>query len=103
VTASAFVGGLAQYAQGPERLIAALTFGSAVTLWCTLDARCHGKAFLHSFGWVMFCTWPVGGLVYLIWTRGTRGLLAYGWIAIVTLLAGSMGHSLGVLLHARAQ
>lgn len=103
VTATAFVGGLAEYAHGPPQIVAALAFGSAVTLWCTLDAHCHDKAFLHSFGWVMFFTWPVGGLVYLIWTRRIWGVLAYAGIALVTLFAAGMGHALGAILSARAR
>jgi hypothetical protein len=49
----------------------------AVTTWCSLDAIRHKKLFVRGFIWPFMTTWPVGILIYLLWTRRARGILTY--------------------------
>ena len=91
VVFAAFMGGLCAGHSVAARVLAALTFASATTLWCSLDARMHGKSFLHSFGWQLMWTWPVGMAVYLVWTRRWRGLLTYLLLGAACLGAAGVG------------
>jgi len=85
VFAAAFVSGLAENTLGAARFLGVLAFASAVTLWCGLDAKLHGKVFVRSFAWLMMFTWPVGVLAHLVWTRRVRGVPQYFGAAVVAL------------------
>jgi hypothetical protein len=89
--ALAFVGAIARPQEQIARGLWAMSFASGLVLWCTLDARMHGKIFLRSYAWTMMFTWPIGMLAYLIWTRRVRGVGVYllsSGIFIVTMLLG---------------
>ena len=88
---AAFVRGFANDLDVFPRGLAALTFGSALALWCTLDARIHSKEFLHSFGWQLMWMWPIGAVVFLVWTRGKRGLLTYLLLGAACVASGLAG------------
>jgi hypothetical protein len=55
-------------------LFFAVAFAFTVTYWCIVDGRVVGHPILTSFYWLMFFLWPVAVPIYLIWTRGLRGL-----------------------------
>ena len=42
--------------------------------FCVVDSRMRNKAVLHSFRWVIFFTWPISVPIYLIWSRGMKGI-----------------------------
>jgi hypothetical protein len=77
---------------------AGLAVGSAIALWCSVDARVHGKLFLRSFEWLMVFTWPVGALAHLVWTRGRRGFVTYVLAFFCFLLALGLGALVEILL-----
>jgi len=54
-----------------------LALGGVVLYGCVLDARLHDKHFEHAFALPLLVTWPVSLAVYLVWTRGSRGVLLY--------------------------
>jgi hypothetical protein len=87
----AFADGLFETTGIHGRFLAVLGFASAITLWCTLDARLHGKVFLRSFSWLMMWTWPVGVLAHLVWTRRAKGVLLYVLGALAVALAAGAG------------
>lgn len=62
----------------PEGLLVHLLFPLAVcsimTYWCVIDARMLGSPIVRSLHWIIFFTWPVAVPIYLIWSRGLRGL-----------------------------
>jgi hypothetical protein len=99
--AAAFIDGFAESLGRASQLLWILTFASAITLWCGLDARVHRKLYVRSFAWQMMFTWPIGVLVHLIWTRGWRGLRTYFVLAIASILAAGAGLLLGRLVAAR--
>jgi hypothetical protein len=99
--AAAFIDGFAESLGRASQVLSILTFASAVTLWCGLDARVHRKLYLRSFGWLMMFTWPIGVLVHLIWTRGWRGLRTYFALAIASIIAAGAGFFLARLIAAR--
>lgn len=47
---------------------------SALTGWCVIDSRIARKPILHSLYFIIFCTCPVAVPIYLIKSRGLRGL-----------------------------
>ena len=95
---AAFLGGFSSDVHGFSQVLAALTFGSAVTLWCTLDARIHSKEFLHSFGWQMMWIWPIGAVVLLVLTRGRRGVLTYLLLGAACVASGFGGLGIASVL-----
>jgi hypothetical protein len=76
--------------------LCALTEASAIVLWCTLDAEIHGKMFIRSYAWTMMFTWPLGIVVYLLWTRRSRGLLSYLIAVAAATVVGFTGIGLAV-------
>jgi hypothetical protein len=70
------------------RALAALGVVAALLFWCGLDARVHGKPFPYGIAVPLAVTWPVGIAVYLVWTRGARGLFTYVlWLIATGLVA----------------
>jgi len=55
-------------------LLGSVLFALLVTGWCVVDARKLGKPMLPVVQMIMFFTWPIAVPIYLIWTRGFRGL-----------------------------
>jgi hypothetical protein len=55
-------------------LPSALAIAAIATCWAVLDARRNGAPVLHIVQFLMFFTWPVALPIYLIWSRGARGL-----------------------------
>ena len=51
----------------------ALTAWSA-TYWCVIDSRTMGRPIVQSLHWIIFFTWPIAAPVYLVSSRGLRGL-----------------------------
>ena len=98
VFATAFAEGFSASSGVAARVLVALTFASATTLWCGLDAHLHGKLFLRSFGWLMMFTWPVAAAAHLVWTRGARGILTYILAALACMAAVSGGLAAASLL-----
>jgi hypothetical protein len=52
----------------------AVMMALSVVLACTYDARLIDKPIPHSVQWVMFFAWPLAACIYLIWSRGIKGL-----------------------------
>ena len=68
----------------------ALSFGLAVacSVWCTTDAAVRGWQLVWPARIGIFLICPVGVSVYLIWSRGSRGLVIaalaiIGWLAVM--------------------
>ena len=77
------------YAQ-PNRVdyVISLIIGILVTQFCILDAKILGKNLARSFYWLIFFTWPLAVPLYLMWSRGWKGLLwafvhAFGLIVVI--------------------
>ncbi len=91
VLAIAFTEGFLVDVNTPARVLVALGLASAITLWCGLDARVHGKLMLRSYAWTLMFTWPVGVGVYLVWTRGAKGLVTYVLLGLACVAAAGAG------------
>jgi hypothetical protein len=59
----------------PLMIFIPFTFGILVVLTCAMDAARRGTPILHILKFVMLMSWPVSAPIYLIWSRGWRGLL----------------------------
>lgn len=64
---------------------------------CTLDARLLGEPLMWSAKMGIFFGWPVGAPIYILWSRGTKGiglLLSHGilflLVAAMSMIAGSI-------------
>ncbi len=53
----------------------ALAIAYTATLWAVIDARRAGRPLLHIIQLLMFFTWSIALPIYLIWSRGWRGLV----------------------------
>ena len=95
----AFASGMVIAFDPAATALSAMCFASALTLWCDLDARSHGKIFVHSFGWQLMWTWPIGMLVHLIWTRGARGIVTYLILAAGGVVSAGAGRAFVGVLH----
>ena len=77
---------------------AAFGIANGVVMWCYCDTVQRGKVFVHSFGWLILCTWPVALPIYLLHTRGVKGILpSIGSLAGMLALA-AMGGFWGMFL-----
>ncbi len=56
-----------------------LLIATAVTMWAVLDSRIRNHPMLHIVQFLFLISWPIAAPVYLIWTRGRRGL----WLAAI--------------------
>jgi hypothetical protein len=45
------------------------------TYWCVVDSRILGRPIVQSLHWIIFFTWPLAVPIYLIYSRGGRGLV----------------------------
>jgi len=66
-------------------------FAFAATGWCVVDSRIIGSPVINSLHWIIFFTWNVAVPIYLIWSRGFRGLalLVLFWFACCVLCCAS--------------
>jgi hypothetical protein len=55
-------------------LLINLLVASTATTWAVLDSLGAGRPLLHSVQFVIFISWPVALPIYLVSTRGLRGL-----------------------------
>ncbi len=53
-----------------------LALSAAMVKFCVVDSRCRGEPLLHSFYWIIFFTWPVSVPIYLLCSRGIRGIVS---------------------------
>ena len=51
------------------------------TSWTVADARQRRQPIVHSLQYLLLGTWPLSVPVYLVWSRGLRGL---GWAVLHT-------------------
>ena len=67
----------------------------AVVTLCVHDSRIRNTPFAHILQFIMFGTWTVSAPIYLIWSRGWRGILwALLWsisLLICILVGGALG------------
>ena len=59
---------------------------TAATGWCVVDSRMIRRPVIHSLHWIIFFTWPVTVPIYLIRSRGLRGLV----LALLLAFAGCL-------------
>lgn len=52
-----------------------LLFATLAASWCAMDARIRGNPMLPVVQMIVLLTWPIAVPVYLIQSRGARGLL----------------------------
>src|SRR5690606_40721138 len=85
------MGGRAAVTQEPDVIdvLAWLATAVGVTVTCAVDSRIVGKPMLPITQIIMFFTWLFAAPIYLIWSRGRRGIIhaLVAIIAFVTLLA----------------
>ena len=55
---------------------------SAATMWCVVDSLRRGKYWHRAAQWYTFLFWPLAVPVYLVWSRGYRGI----WFALAYLV-----------------
>jgi predicted neutral ceramidase superfamily lipid hydrolase len=59
----------------PVDIAISLALSAAMVKFCIVDSICRGGLLLNSFHWIIFFTWPVSVPIYLLWTRGIKGVL----------------------------
>ena len=59
--------------------IASFACGIFTTSWAVSDSRKRGHPIVHILQLLMFLTWTVAIPIYLIWSRGWKGL---GWAVL---------------------
>lgn len=64
-------------------LAISLVLSAAMVKFCAVDSRFRGKTLLLSFHWIIFFTWPISVPIYLLWTRGIKGV---GWVVLNIIL-----------------
>lgn len=63
-----------------------LAIGSTVVMACAQDARMRGRPVVHIGQFLMFVAWPIAGPLYLVRSRGWRGIpWAVVWVITVLL------------------
>lgn len=70
-----------------------LCTASAATMWCVVDALRRGAYWHRAAQFYTFLLWPLAVPVYLIWSRGSRGV----WFALVYLITIIALPLLGIL------
>lgn len=78
---------------GPVDLLRAFCTAIIVTLLCITDSKIIGRPMLHAARWIMFFTWPVAVPIYLVWSRGAKGLLV-----LVGHVGALVGMSVGIVV-----
>ena len=67
----------------PVDVVISLALSAAMVKFCIVDSICRGGVLLNSFYWIIFFTWPVSVPVYLLWTRGIKGII---WLVLNIIL-----------------
>jgi len=78
----------------------------AMATWVEFDARRRGKLPCFDFGWLTFVFWRIAIPVYLVRTRGARGLvqaLLFGLMLLIPGVVAAMAAEVAVLLRAAAR
>ena len=70
----------------PIDMLFPLVAGVVVVWACANDARMRGKPFLGMMAFLMLVVWPIAAPLYLISSRGWRGIL-WAMLWIVTLVS----------------
>jgi hypothetical protein len=93
---AAFASGLASVHSSPAPLIfgAMLLASSSVTA-CVADAYSRGTCVPHSLRWVAFWTWMLAVPVYLVWSRGRKGVLFAIAFSAAAYALGIVGAAVG--------
>jgi hypothetical protein len=65
----------AEAQSGPADLLLSLTVAITIVLACANDARIRRTPLVSIIKFIMLFTWPITAPVYLIWSRGWRGVL----------------------------
>lgn len=78
----------------------AICAAAAVTLACIADSKIVARPIPHAARWVMLFLWPVAVPLYLLWSRGWRGLIVLvaffiGYIALALAIPLVMFNVLG--------
>lgn len=76
---------------------AAYLLAGSIALWILADARRRGCAPAYDFDSLVFVTWPVLAPIYLVSTRGWRGVIPIGWFTLLYLAAAALGNSARLL------
>lgn len=64
-------------------LAISFALSAAMVKFCVVDSRCRGNTLLLSFHWIIFFTWPVSVPIYLVCSRGIKGI---GWAVLNVVL-----------------
>ena len=56
-------------------ILLAVMAASLATYGCIVDSRIIGRPIVQSVHWIMFFTWPLAVPIYLIYSRGLRGVV----------------------------
>jgi hypothetical protein len=81
---------------GMVRILIAVMAASLVAYWCVDGARIVGRPIVQSVHWILFVTWPLAVPVYLVCSRGLRGiaLIILHGIGLIA-VAGTASHLAG--------
>jgi hypothetical protein len=61
--------------KAPISVLIPITFAIVVVVACATDAARRGTPIVNIGKFIMLFSWPVSAPIYLIWSRGWRGLL----------------------------
>jgi hypothetical protein len=76
---------------GALAMLGSVLFAVTTTGWCVADSRRRGRPLLSVLRMVMFFTWSVSVPIYLVASRGWRGLayaVAHGIGIVITMWIG---------------
>jgi hypothetical protein len=74
--------------QSATPFVVSVALALTCTIWCVADARARGKELIWPARIGVFFFWPFAVPIYLIWSRGLRGVVTalvagVAWIAIM--------------------
>ena len=78
--------------------LSSFLLANTVALWVVADARSRKIELPWDGGTFVFFTWPLFAPVYLLRTRGWRGIVPLGWFVLLS-LAGALVGSIPALLN----
>ncbi|WP_372718686.1 hypothetical protein [Novipirellula sp.] len=79
-------------------LLCALGFATSATMWFWIDSHLRSRPRPWSLQFVFFLTWPLASLIYLLASRGIRGLGYWILHAISLSLTVVFATALGMLV-----
>jgi hypothetical protein len=71
---------------GALGLLGSILFAVLTTGWCVVDSRSRGRPMLSIVQMIVFFSWPVAVPIYLVASRGGRGLAIAAVHAIAMLI-----------------